>query len=66
MDVNKYFKFLVDVCGYFRFLIDIVRYFILVKFSGIIRLVESGKFLKCKVDISGNLRLIDFSRFFKF
>ena len=36
------------------------------KFSGIIRLVESSGFLKCKIDISGNLRLMDFSKFFKF
>ena len=64
-DVNKYFKFLVDVCGYFRFLIDIVRYFILVKFSGIIRLVESSRFLRCRVNINRNLRLIDLSGFFK-
>ena len=36
------------------------------EFSGIIKSVESGKFLKCRVDISGNLRLIDLSGFFKF
>ena len=36
------------------------------KFSGIIRSVKSGKFLKYKVDINRNLRLMDFSRFFKF
>ena len=38
----------------------------LVEFSGIPRLVESGKFLRCRVDISRNLRLIDFSRFPRF
>ena len=45
---------------------DVITYLILVKFSGIIRLVESGKFLRYKVDISGNLRLMDLSGFFKF
>ena len=28
--------------------------------------MESGGFLKCKVDISGNFRLMDLSRFSKF
>ena len=36
------------------------------KFSKILRLVESGRFLRYKVDISGNLRLIDLSGFPKF
>ena len=36
------------------------------KFSRIIRLVESGGFLKCKIDISRNFRLIDLNRFLKF
>ena len=65
-DVNRYFRFLVDVYGYFKSLADIIKYLILVKFSGIIRLVESGEFLKCGVNISGNLRLINLSKFFKF
>ena len=55
-----------NVYRYFRSLIDVIRYLILVEFSGIIRLVESGEFLRCRVDISGNLRLIDLSGFFKF
>ena len=38
----------------------------LMKFGGIPRLVKFGKFLRYKVDISGNLRLIDFSGFFRF
>ena len=33
------------------------------EFSGIVRLVKSSKFLRCRVDINKNLRL---SRFFKF
>ena len=65
-DINRYFKFLVDIYGYFRSLIDVIRYVILVEFNGIIRLVESSKFLRCGVDISGNLRLMDLSGFFKF
>ena len=36
------------------------------EFGGIPRLVKSSKFLKYKVDISGNLRLIDFSEFPRF
>ena len=36
------------------------------KFSRIVRLVEFSKFLRYKVDISGNLRLIDLSGFLKF
>ena len=66
MDINGYFRFLVDICGYFKSLVDVVKYLILVEFSGIIGLVESSKFLKCRVDISGNLRLMNFSGFFKF
>ena len=45
---------------------DASGYFILVKFSGIIRSVESGRFLRCGVDINKNLRLMDLSGFFKF
>ena len=45
---------------------DVVGYLILVKFSGIIRLVESGEFLRYGVDINGNLRLMDLSGFLKF
>ena len=66
MDVNRYSGFLADVCRYSRSLADIIRYFILVEFSRIIRLVESSKFLKYRVDISGNLRLMDLSGFSKF
>ena len=45
------------------------------EFSGILRLVEFGRFLRCRVDISrnlrlvdlgGNLRLVDLSRFPRF
>ena len=66
MEFSRYFRSLIDVNGYFRFLADVYRYLILVEFSGIIKLVKSGKFLKCGVDISGNLRLMDLSRFSKF
>ena len=49
-----------------RSLVDISRIFILVEFGGILGLVESGGFLRCRVDISGNLRLVDLSRFSRF
>ena len=45
---------------------DISGNFILIEFSGISRLVKSSKFLKYKVDVSKNLKLIDFSGFYKF
>ena len=45
---------------------DISRIFILVEFGRILRLVESGGFLRYRVDISGNLRLVDLSRFPRF
>ena len=32
------------------------------EFSRILRLVESSRFLRCRVDISRNLRLVDLSR----
>jgi hypothetical protein len=63
LGISRYFRFLIDVGGYFRSLMDVSRYLILVEFSGIVRSVESSGFLRCKVDISGNLRL---SRFLKF
>ena len=66
MGFSRYFKSLIDVYKYFRSLVDVIRYLILVKFSGIIRLMESGKFLRYGVDISRNLRLMDLSGFFKF
>ena len=55
-----------DINGYFRFLADVYGYLISVEFSGIIRSVESSKFLRYRVDINRNLRLMDFSGFFKF
>ena len=42
-------------------MVDIGGIFILVEFSRILGLVESGGFLRCIVDISGNLRLVDLS-----
>ena len=45
---------------------DVSRNFILIEFSGIPRLVKSNKFLRYRVDINRNLKLMDFSRFFKF
>ena len=45
---------------------DISRIFILVEFSRILGLVKSSGFLRCRVDISRNLRLVDLSRFPRF
>ena len=36
------------------------------EFGGILRLVESSRFLRYRVDISRNLRLVDLSRFPRF
>ena len=49
-----------------RSLVDISGIFILVEFGGILGLVEFGGFLRCRVGISRNLRLVDLSRFSKF
>jgi hypothetical protein len=38
----------------------------LVEFGGILRLVESSGFLRYRVDISRNLRLVDLGRFPRF
>ena len=59
----RIFGSLVDVGGYPRSLMDASGYFISVEFGGIVRSVESSGFLRYRVDISGNLRL---SGFFKF
>ena len=42
---------------------DISRNLAFIEFSGISRLVESGRFLRRGVDISGNLILVDLSGF---
>ena len=38
----------------------------LVKFGGVPKLIEFGKFLRRRVDIGGNFKLVDFNRFFRF
>ena len=45
---------------------DISRNLILMEFGGISGLVEFSRFLRQKVDISGNLRLISPGKFPKF
>ena len=45
---------------------DIGRNLILMEFGGISGLVEFSRFLRQKVDIGGNLKLIDPNRFPKF
>ena len=52
--------------GISRSLIDVGRNLTFVEFGEILGLVESGRFLRCRVDISRNLRLVDLSRFLKF
>ena len=63
IDVSRYSKSLADISRYFKSLIDASGYLTLVKFSGIIRSVESSRFLKYKVDIGGNFRLSGFPKF---
>ena len=50
----------------FRSLVNIGGNLIFIGFSRILRLVESSRFLRRGVDISGNLRLVDLSRFSRF
>ena len=45
---------------------DISRISILVEFGRILRLVESGGFLRCRVDIGRNLRLVNLGGFPRF
>jgi hypothetical protein len=47
-------------------LVDISGISILVEFSRILRLEESSGFLRYRVDISRNLRLVDLGRFPRF
>ena len=54
---------MIDVSRYSKSLADVSGYLISVKFGGIVRSVKSSGFFRCGVDISGNLRL---SGFFKF
>ena len=45
---------------------DVSRNFMLMEFGGIPRLVKFGKFLRRKVDISRNFKLVNLSKSFKF
>jgi len=56
----------VGFSGISRSLVDISGNLISVEFGGILRLVESGRFLRRGVDIGGNLRLVDLSGFPRF
>ena len=55
-----------DISRILRRRVGIGRNLILVGFSGIPRLVESGRFLGYKVDSYGNFKLVDPGRFFRF
>jgi len=46
--------------------VEVSRSLTLVEFSGILGLVELGGLFRYKVDVSGNFRLVDSSRFFRF
>jgi hypothetical protein len=46
--------------------VDISGNLMLVEFGRILGLVELSRFLRCGVDISRNLRLVDLSRFPRF
>ena len=50
----------------FKFLMGVSGSLILVEFGKVPRLVEFSKFLRYRVDISRNLKLIDLSKFPKF
>ena len=63
MGFSGYFKFLIDVGRYSKSLINISGYLVLVEFSGIVKSVKSSGFLKYRVDISENLRLSGFLKF---
>jgi hypothetical protein len=52
-----------DVGGYSRSLADVGGYLVSVEFGGIVRSVKSSGFLRCGVDIGGNLRLSGFLKF---
>ena len=45
---------------------DVSGNFMLMEFGGIPGLVKSSKFLRYKVDIGRNLKLMDFSEFLRF
>ena len=49
-----------------RSLIDVSGNLILVEFSRILGLVELGRLLRYRVDVSRNFRLVDPGRFFRF
>jgi len=48
------------------FLVDVSGILMLVEFGGILGLVELGRLFRCRVDISGNFRLVDPGGFFRF
>ena len=55
-----------DISGILRYRVGISGNLILVGFSRIPRLVESGGFLRYRVDSYRNFRLVDPSGFFRF
>jgi len=58
------FRFLVDVGGNL-ILVEFGGILGLVEFGGILRLVELGRLFRYRIDVSGNFKLVDPSRFFR-
>ena len=55
-----------EIGGIFRSLVDVGGNLTFMEFSRILGLVESGRFLRRRVDISRNLRLVDLGGFSRF
>jgi len=66
MEFSRVFGSLVDISRILRRGVGISGNLTLVGFSGIPRLVESGRFLGYRVDSRRNFRLVDSSGFFRF
>jgi len=66
MEFSRVFGSLIDVSRILRHRVGIGRNLTLVEFSGILRLVESGGFLRYGVNSYRNFRLVDYSVFFSF
>jgi len=66
MKFSRVFRSLVDIGRILRRRVGISGNLTLVGFSGVPRLVKSGRFLGYRVDSYRNFRLVDLSRSFRF
>jgi len=66
MEFSRVFGSLIDVSRILRRRVGISRNLTSVEFSRISRLVESGRFLRYRVNSYKIFKLVDFSRFFRF